>query len=95
MEKALRSPSTESETAEAIRHVFSRWRILTCHVGDGRSEIDNFAAERLLRAVALSLKSYLFCGSDGGGESVAAIYISLGTPRRTGVDPVGHRVAWG
>jgi len=50
-------------------------------------EIDNSAAERALRAVALGRKNYLFCGSEGGGESAAAIYTLLGTARLNGVDP--------
>src|SRR5580658_10284525 len=40
-----------------------------------------------LRAVALGRKNYLFCGSDGGGDSAAAIYTLLGTARLNGVDP--------
>jgi len=87
MEKMLRSLSPKSETAEAIRYALSRWRALTRYVDDGRIEIDNSAAERALRAVALGRKNYLFCGSDGGGESAAAIYTLLGTARLNGVDP--------
>ena len=59
----------------------------TRYVDDGRIEIDNSAAERALRAVALGRKNYLFCGSDGGGESAATIYTLLGTARLNGVDP--------
>jgi transposase len=87
MEKMLRSLSPKSETAEAIRYALSRWRALTRYVDDGRIEIDNSAAERALRAVALGRKNYLFCGSDGGGENAAAIYTLLGTARLNGVDP--------
>jgi hypothetical protein len=47
----------------------------------------NSAAERALRAVALGRKNYLFCVSDGGGESAAAIYTLLGTARLNGRDP--------
>jgi hypothetical protein len=53
MEKSLRSLSRKSETAAAIRYALSRWRALTRYTGDGRLEIDNSAAERALRAVAL------------------------------------------
>ena len=35
---------------------------------DGRLEIDNNAAERALRPVALGRKNYLFAGSDAGGK---------------------------
>jgi hypothetical protein len=52
MEKALRSLSTKSETAGAIRYALSHWRALTRYVDDGLLEIDNSAAERALRAVA-------------------------------------------
>ncbi len=53
MEKALRSLSAKSETAAAIRYALSRWRALTRYTEDGLLEIDNSAAERALRAVAL------------------------------------------
>ncbi len=36
------------------------------------SEIDNNAAERALRGVAVGRKNYLFAGSDTGGERAAA-----------------------
>ncbi len=51
------------------------------YVDDGRIEIDNNAAERALRTVALGRKNYLFCGSDAGGERAAAIYSLIGTAK--------------
>jgi len=80
MEKSLRSLSRKSETAAAIRYALSRWRALTRYTGDGRLEIDNSAAERALRAVALGRKNYLFVGSDCGGERAAAIYSLIDQP---------------
>jgi len=53
MEKALRRLSSKSETAGAIRYALSRWRALTRYTDDGLLEIDNSAAERALRAVAI------------------------------------------
>ena len=50
-------------------------------------EIDNNAAERALRVVALGRKNFLFAGSDGGGESAAAIYSLIGTAKLNGLDP--------
>jgi len=38
---------------------------------DGRLDIDNYVAERLLRAVAFARRNYLLAGSDGSGESAA------------------------
>jgi ABC-type uncharacterized transport system YnjBCD permease subunit len=57
-------------------------------VDDGRIEIDNNAAERALRVVALGRKNYLFAGSDAGGHSAAAIYSLLGTAALNGVEPM-------
>src|SRR5258708_39952326 len=87
MEKALRSLSTKSEMAAAIRYALSHWRALTRYVDDGRLEIDNSAAERSLRAVVLGRKNYLFCGSNSGGERAAAIYSLVGSAKLNGLDP--------
>ena len=57
---------------------------------DGALEIDNNAAERALRAVALGRKNYLFCGSDSGGERAAAIYSLIGTAKLNGLDPEAY-----
>src|SRR5271168_2835242 len=87
MEKALRSLSPKSETAAAIRYALSRWRALTRYVDDGHLEIDNSAAERALRAVALGRKNYLFAGSDAGGDRAAAFYSLIGSAKLNGLDP--------
>jgi uncharacterized Ntn-hydrolase superfamily protein len=60
------------------------------YCADGRLEIDNNAAERALRAVALGTKNYLFAGSDRGGQSAAAIYSLIGTAKLNGIDPESY-----
>jgi len=90
MEKSLRQLSAKSETAGAIRYALSHWRALTRYVDDGLLEIDNSAAERALRAVALGRKNYLFCGSNSGGERAAAIYSLVGTAKLNGLDPEAY-----
>ena len=87
MEKAQRSLSSKSETAGAIRYALSRWRALKRYTEDGQLEIDNSAAERALRAVALGRKNYLFAGSDCGGERAAAMYSLIGSAKLNGLDP--------
>jgi len=87
MEKALRSLSAKSETAGAIRYALSRWCALTRYTEDGLLEIDNSAAERALRAVALGRKNFLFAGSDCGGERAAAMYTLIGSAKLNGLDP--------
>src|SRR3546814_13403943 len=61
--------------------LLTRWAALTRYVDDGRIDIDNNAAERALRVVALGRKNYLFAGSDAGGHSAASIYSLLGSAR--------------
>jgi transposase len=87
MEKTLRSLSAKSETAGAIRYALSRWRALTRYTEDGLLEIDNSAAERALRAVALGRKNFLFVGSHCGGERAAAMYTLIGSAKLNGLDP--------
>lgn len=82
--------SKKSALAEAISYALKRWPALTRYVGDGRIEIDNNAAERALRAVALGRKNYLFAGSDAGGERAAAIYSLIGSAKLNGIDPEAY-----
>ena len=82
--------STKSELASAIRYALVRWTALTRFRDDGRIEIDNNAAERSLRAVALGRKNYLFAGSDAGGERAAAMYSLIGSAKLNGLDPEGY-----
>jgi transposase len=87
MEKSLRQLSPKSETAAAIRYALSRWRALVRYIDDGLLEIDNNAAERALRCVALGRKNYLFAGADSGGQRAAAIYSLIGSAKLNGLDP--------
>ena len=86
----LTTLSKKSELAVAIHYALSRWTALTRYRDDGRLEIDNNAAERALRAVALGRKNWLFAGSDDGGERAAAIYSLLGTAKLNNLDPEGY-----
>ncbi len=87
LEAALAKLSRKSDTAAAIRYALSRWGALTRYVDDGQLEIDNNAAERALRVVALGRKNFLFAGSNAGGERAAAIYSLLGSAKLNGLDP--------
>jgi len=87
MEKILRSLSAKSETVGAIRYALSPWRALTRYVDDGLLEIDNSAAERVLRAVSTGRKNYLFFGADSGGVRAASFYTLTGTAKLNGIDP--------
>jgi hypothetical protein len=89
LQTTLTQVSRKSALAEAIRYALARWEALTRYGGDGCLEIDNNAAERALRAIALGRKNYLFAGSDAGGER-AAIYTLIGTAKLNGFDPEAY-----
>ncbi len=89
-EATLSKLSRKSETTVAIRYALSRWDTLTRYIKDGHIEIDNNAAERSLRGVALGRKNYLFAGSDAGGERAAAIYSLIGSAKLNGLDPEAY-----
>ncbi|CAG2172378.1 unnamed protein product [Oppiella nova] len=54
---------------------------------NGRIEIDNNAAERAMRLIAVGRKNWLFAGSDGGGETAAAIYSLIETAKLNNINP--------
>jgi transposase len=89
-ETTLSKLSRKSDTTAAIRYAHSRWDALTRFVDDGRIEMDNNAAERSLRGVALGRKNYLFAGSDAGGERAAAIYSLIGSAKLNDLDPEAY-----
>jgi transposase len=90
LESCLVKLSRKSETTAAVRYTLSLWEALVRYCDNGHLEIDNNAAERALRAVALGRKNYLFAGSDSGGERAAAIYSLIGSAKLNGLDPEGY-----
>jgi transposase len=84
---ALEKLSRKSDTSAAIMYALNLWPALKRYCDDGAIEIDNSAAERALRGVAIGRRNYLFAGADTGGERAAAIYSLIGTAKLNGVDP--------
>ena len=83
----LSTVSRKSLTADAIGYAMNQWEALCGYLDNGLIEMDNNAAERALRTVALGRKNYLFLGSDAGGERAATMYSLLGTVKLNGINP--------
>jgi transposase len=79
--------SRHNPVAKAMDYMLMRWETFTRLLGDGRICLTNNAAERALRGIALGRKSWLFAGSDRGGERAAAMYSLIVTAKLNGVDP--------
>src|SRR5271156_257330 len=75
------------DLAKAIDYILKRWAAFTLFLDDGRACLSNNAAERALRGIALGRKSWMFCGSDRGGQRAAAMYSLIVTAKMNGVDP--------
>lgn len=66
--------SRHADVAKAIDYMLKRWEAFGRFLQDGRICLTNNAAERALPGIALGRKSWLFAGSDSGGERAAAMY---------------------
>ena len=75
------------DLAKAINYMLKRWASFTRFLDDGRVCLSNNAAERALRGIALGRRSWLFCGSDRGGQRAAAMYGLIVTCKMNDVDP--------
>lgn len=82
--------SRKSGVAEAMGYALNQWSALMRYTTDGWIEIDNNAAERALRSVALGRKNFLFGGSDVGGERAASMYCLIGSAKLNAIDPEAY-----
>ena len=91
LEAYMRNASTKlsrgNDLFKAMNYMFKRWPSFTRFLEDGRVCHSNNAAERALRGIALGRKSWLFCGSDRGGERAAAMSSLIVTAKMNDVDP--------
>jgi hypothetical protein len=66
---------------------YGRWAAFTAFLDDGRICLTNNAAERALRGIALGRKSWLFAGSERGGDRAAFMYTLIVTAKMNNIDP--------
>ena len=79
--------SRSNDLAKAMDYMLKRWPAFTRFLDDGRVCLSNNAAERGLRGIALGRKSWLFAGSDRGGQRAAAMYSLIVTAKMNDIDP--------
>jgi transposase len=79
--------SRGNDVAKAMDYMLKRWAAFTRFLEDGRICLSNNAAERVVRGIALGRKSWLFCGSDRGGQRAALMYSLIVTAKMNDVDP--------
>ena len=79
-----------SPMAQAIQYALNQWDALCCYVEHGWLNIDNNAAERALKRVAIGRKNWLFAGSDQAGMSHARLWTLIASAQRHGLDPQAY-----
>jgi transposase len=79
--------SRGNDIAKAMDYLLKRWPAFTRFLDDGRICLSNNAAERALRGIALGRRSWLFAGSDRGGQRAAAMYSLIVTAKMNDIDP--------
>ena len=65
----------------------SEWDALCVYATQGFLAIDNNAAERGLKRVAIGRENWLFAGNDRAGRTAATLYCLIASAERHGVDP--------
>ena len=79
--------SGPNHVARAMDYMLKRWDVFTHFLDDGRICLTNNAAERALRGIALGRKSWLFAGSDRGGQRAAVMYSLIVSAKMNDIDP--------
>jgi transposase len=76
-----------SEMGLAIQYALNQWNALVVYTTEGYLNIDNNAAERALKRVAIGRKNWLFAGNDTAGGTAARLYSLVASAERHGLDP--------
>jgi transposase len=79
-----------SPMAEAINYTLNQWDALGVYARHGFLNIDNNAAERALKLIALGRKNWLFVQNDRFGKAYATLYSLIASAQRHGLDPQAY-----
>lgn len=77
----------KSPMGEAVQYIDNQWERLQVYLSDGRLPIDNNAAERAIRPLAIGRKNWMFFASEAGGHAAAVILSFMQTCKLLKLDP--------
>lgn len=77
----------KSPWGQAVNYALNQWDDLSLFTTLGSLAVDNNAAERSLRGIALGRKNWLFVGSPQGGHTAAILFSVLASCKRHDVEP--------
>jgi len=76
----------KSPIRQAINYCLKNWDALIRYTQDGVLGIDNNAAERQMKQIALGRKNWMFFGSDKGGRTAAILFSMTQSAKRSGLN---------
>lgn len=83
-------PVTQSALAEGAKYLLNHWTALNRFLEDGRIPLDNNAAERENRPVAVGRKNWLFVASEDGGMWASVLLGIFQSCRLQHIDPIDY-----
>lgn len=90
LEENLKTTLPKSPLGQAIGYARNHWQALVRYLDEGRLSIDNNAAERAMRPLAVGRKNWLFAGSQRGARAAAIFYTLIESAKRAGIDPLAY-----
>ena len=73
-----------------ILHPISLSRRSGMLLPNGKAEIDNNTAERMMKPICLGRNNYLFCGAEPGAKNTSLLYSIIETCKMNGLRPVKY-----
>jgi transposase len=73
-----------------VNYALKNWKALERYLDDGMLEIDNNAAERLIKPIKIGAKNWIFAGSDQGAKNAAIFYSLIETCKLHQINPYDY-----
>jgi hypothetical protein len=86
LETPNRAATPKSLFGQAVNYARNQWSSLVRNVNDARFAIDNGAAERAIRPIAVGRANWLQVGGDGGLPTASVLLSICASARRNGLD---------
>lgn len=92
IDKTIGDTLPKTKLAEAFRYTLNQWEALNEFAKCGLLDIDNNAAERAHRGVAIGRNNWMYVGSERGGRAAATHFSFIASCKRNGVEPFSYLV---
>ena len=76
-----------SKTGEGITYLSNQWSTFRPFFEDGRIELTNNRAERVIKPFVMGRKNWLFCNTPSGAKASEVYYSLIETAKLNGLDP--------